>query len=143
MKVPNTFVPEKNLDEKTKEISEGFHTLRCLIEKEVEGYWKEREYYPDPLITDYKHIKSAVECANIQYANYWEREVSMTIFKMRKPAKDCMEEINTELEKGLYEHYRHKYCLVKHNFVIILKTLNDANGMELFKKYYQEKFGFC
>jgi len=143
MKVPKTFIPRKNLDTKIERMTRNFHNITPLIGQNIEGYWKEREYNPDPSITEYKHMKSVIECANIQYANYWEREVSMTIFKLKKPAKHCLEEINKEMEKGLYKDYKHKYCLVKHDFVIILKTSYDTDGIELFKKHYQEKFGFC
>lgn len=144
MKVPTIFIPRKNLDEKTKKITESFHTLKCLIEKEIEGYWKEREYCPDPLIIEYKHMKSVVECANVQYVlHFTNREVSLTIFKFDKPAKNCLEEIDKELEHGLYENFKNKLCLIKYEFVIIIKSLEDSEGVETFKKHYQEKFGFC
>ncbi|MDP2907511.1 MAG: hypothetical protein Q8O03_06225 [Nanoarchaeota archaeon] len=143
MKVPKTFTPEKNLDEKTRRMAEGFSNIKQLIEKNIGEYWKEREYCPDPLITEYKHMKSATECANIQYACYWGKEVSITIFKLNKSAKKCMEEVSKELDKGIYEYSKYKTCLIKNEIAIILKTLSDTDGLEIFEKHYREKFGFC
>lgn len=143
MKVPKVFIPEKSLDVKIERMTRSFHKIASLIEQNIGGYWKEREYNPDPLIREYKHMRSAMECANVQYAGYWEREVSMTIFQLDKPAKNCLEEISEELEKGLFKDYRCKYCLIKNDFILVLKTSLDDEGIELFKKHYQEKFGFC
>ncbi len=144
MKVPKVFIPEKNLDEKVMHIIRSFDTIKSLIIQDIGGYWKERECYPDPLITEYKHIiPLAVECANVQYGNYWKgEEVSMTIFKLKKSAKDCMEEILKELEKGLYKNCQYKYCMIKQDFVVVLKTSYDVEGLEIFKKHYQKEYGF-
>lgn len=144
MKVPTIFIPRKNLEEKTKQMAKNFPAIWYLIEEEIDYYYKEREYCPDPLITEYKHMKSVVECANVQYVlHFTNREVSLTIFKFDKPAKNCLEEIDKELEHGLYENFKNKICLIKYEFVIIIKSLEDSEGVETFKKHYQEKFGFC
>lgn len=145
MKFPKVFIPEKNLDEKVMRIVRSFYTIKSLIIQDTGGYWNERDRYPDKLITEYKHISPlAIECANVQYGNYWKgEEVSMTIFKLKKPAKNCLEEISKEMEKGMFKHFKHKYCLIKYDIAIIFKTLSDTNGLELFKEHYQEELGFC
>ena len=131
MNIPKVFIPEKSLDEKVMRIIRSFKVIKPLIIQDIGGYWKERERYPDSLITEYKHLKDiAIECANVQYGNYLKGEnVSITIFKLKKLAKNCLEEMSKEMEKGMFEHYKHKYCIIKYDIAIILKTSEDINGL--------------
>ncbi|MBM3199508.1 hypothetical protein FJZ53_01135 [Candidatus Woesearchaeota archaeon] len=143
MKVPRTFVPEKNLDKKIERAFQKFYKIASLIEPSIGNYWKKREHNPDSLITEYRHMKPAIECANIRSADYYGKEVSMTIFKLNKPANKCLEEISKGLESGMYEHYKHKCCLIKQDFMLVIKTLDDENGLEFFKNHHKHTFGFC
>ncbi|MDP2909024.1 MAG: hypothetical protein Q8N77_04440 [Nanoarchaeota archaeon] len=146
MKLPQTFMPEKNLDDKTRKLTRNFKTIDDLIEEKIGAYYKEKAYHSSDILDNYEYIKSAVERANVYYQSppySLNKEVDVTIFRFNTNLKFCLKELSDEIKRGKYNKFEHIYCLVKDEFAVIIRTLTQQEDLELFKKHYQNKFGFC
>lgn len=85
MKFPKVFLPEKNLDKKTKSFLKDLvspNSFNEWIQDKIGNYKKEKEYYPDKSLPEYKHMVSAVECASIFYGYRSHEIIRVTVFRL-------------------------------------------------------------
>lgn len=143
MKVPKTFIPEKNLDEKIGNLVKDLITpnrINELIRDKIGDYNKNKEYYPDRSLPEYKHIPSAVECASIYYGYHNPEIIRVTIFRFDKPAKDFLNEINDEISHGHFQINKNIYQTIKNEFAVIVTTVGNTpeewGTFKTFVKYY-------
>ncbi|MBM3199509.1 hypothetical protein FJZ53_01140 [Candidatus Woesearchaeota archaeon] len=140
MKIPESFIPEKSLDDKTGNFVKGFSIIPCtideLIRDQIGDYNKNKEYYPDKSLAEYKHVPSAVECASIYYGYRNPEIIRVTIFRFDKPAKDFLNEITDEIFYGHFQINENIYYMIKNKFAMIITTVEDTlEEQEAFKTF--------
>jgi len=144
MKIPKTFIPEKNLSEKIGNFVKDLtipDSFNELIRDKIGDYNKNKEYYPDKSLSEYKHIVSAVECASIYYGYHNPEIIRVTIFCFDKPAKDFLNEITDEIFYGHFQINENIYYMTKNKFAMIITTVEDTpeeqKAFKTFIEYYR------
>lgn len=152
MKLPQTFLPEKNLDNKIKNLAKTrkperkFHEIykiEELIEEKIGPYSGDFLFRPSE--PPYRYISSVAEHVRVLYHSTLKQSKSteVIIFRMNSPAKDHVEEFSDEIDQGLLED-NNACFLIKDEFAIVLIAYTgNPKDLRLFKKHYKTKFGFC